>query len=147
MDELIDSKLPKRVEMVAYSNDLIVCCTDSSEDKVMKRMQDSLDILGPIARSSGFNFSQAKTKAIYFFRNNPGRSLKLNDESIESVNEHKYLGVMMDKNLMLLKQQERLQRGTEVMKNISHLCVFGRTFDELVHKRQPKGPPRLRQNV
>ena len=63
MDELIDSKIPKRVEMVAYAVDLILCCTDSSEDKVMKKMQDSLDILGPIAPSSGFKFSLAKTKA------------------------------------------------------------------------------------
>ena len=56
-------------------------------------------INGSIARSSGFKFSLAKTKVMYFFRTNPGRSLKLNDEPIECVSEHKYLGVIKDKNL------------------------------------------------
>ena len=106
-------------------NDLILCCTDSSEDKVMKKMQDSLDILGPIAPSSGFKFSLAKTKVMYFFRNNPGRNLILNDEPIESMSEHKYLGVMFDKNLTLLKHADylvkKVRRRMNAMKVLSAL--------------------------
>ena len=67
------------MKLVAYTEDLISCCTDSTE--VMKRMQDLLDIL--------------ETK----------------DKPIEWVSEHKYWGIMMDKNLTLIKHTNYLVKN------------------------------------
>ena len=130
MDSLNDMvDLPPGIKLLGYADDLVVYNTNgrqghgganSALQQVMDRLHDAISDLG-------LKVSTLKTQAVYFFGRRPKRTLQLslNGVAIDWVDEFKYLGVVLDRNLRLTRHVEyvtaRVRKRLDVMRILAHL--------------------------
>lgn len=120
--EVLDDDL----EFLLYADDLVLYKSGNSPGDLMHSIQRNLDLLAECLSAHGMTISVKKTKAITFGRGrrrNPETHLTINGLPIDWVNEYKYLGVILDRQLTWRSQINsicaRASKGINAMKAVT----------------------------
>ena len=97
MNIFLRLQLPEGVHILAYADDLVVYCVD--RQNILTRLQSALDIMSTAASTHGFRFAPEKTMATWFYHANPDTQLRLYNQHINWIDDVKYLGVNINKQL------------------------------------------------
>ena len=92
---LLTLTLPPSVDILAYTNDLVLISHLSSPTH---KPQKALNAVDEAANSLGLYFSPAKTKTMAFNKSRQSRKFKLGLQFLEMVNNYKYIGITIDRN-------------------------------------------------
>lgn len=99
----IFNNIKPNVKSLLYADDLVIYSSGNNISTITKHIQCSINKLLSWNNKTGFKFNAEKTVAIKFSRrrkqNDINISLKLDDNNIQFVNKHKFLGVIFDEKL------------------------------------------------
>ncbi|XP_017777923.1 PREDICTED: uncharacterized protein LOC108563688 [Nicrophorus vespilloides] len=120
----INDILPEGVEILAYADDLAICCAGADSDQLEKTMNTALDNISNYLGDRHMEAVPAKTKAMIFTRKrSPAQPLlTINGSAIEIVNEFRFLGVTLDDKLSWKSQARQSQscfHGLNILKVVS----------------------------
>lgn len=87
------------VVLVQYADDFAVIVEGKNIEEVQLKGQEFMDKFVEKAQELNFTLNANKTKSIIFQANNKDLGVTVNGEVVETVRNHKYLGVTLDKSL------------------------------------------------
>lgn len=108
----IFSKITAPVQYSLYADDVILFCRGKNETTICDILQTALHHLEEWSLKTGFQFSAEKSKAIKFIKRHPSpmdSMLLLNNERLQFVRQHKYLGLIFDDRLSWKPHIEQLR--------------------------------------
>ena len=126
IDELMQTKLPKNVKLLAYADDLVLYTIIDNIHQSKTRLQLALNSISDLISSLGLKISTEKTKSLAI---NCGReaigNLILNNTPLEWTDSCKYLGLIVDKSLTFRPHinytRSRAEKKIDTMKVMSSL--------------------------
>ena len=126
MDELLEQlNLKEYPNSIAYcyADDLVIISKTSNENHLKETMETNLLNLENITNSLGMILEPSKTVNMMFYRKDPSFVLKLYDNKLKWVNEHKFLGIIFDKKLTFKAHIEylisRCLKRINIMKSLT----------------------------
>lgn len=87
------------VILVQYADDFSIIVMGRSIEELNERGNAYMERFAQLAESLNFTINAQKTKAVLFLNSPREMKIAVNDEDIESVRWHRYLGVLIDKSL------------------------------------------------
>ena len=129
IDDLFDL-LPTGISSSLYADDSAIWCSDVDPDHSMQRLQDALNIVQEWSRKHGLQFS-AKKSAVMIFkkfsRTTSSFRLRLGEHVIPVVSSFKFLGIVLDPRLSMIKHTEHIRK--KCMKRVNLFrCISGSKF-------------------
>ena len=110
MDELLEllniPQYKNKLAVFCYADDLVLISSDLYSEIAKNNLQNLLNNIEDKCKSLCLKVSLVKTKAIYFFRNDPDYNLTILSKNIPWVLSEKYLGVYIDKYLTFAREIE-----------------------------------------
>ena len=98
--------IPSGVRYSLFADDAALWHTDADCDTSIPRLQSSLFLLERWSKRNGLQFSAEKSAAMIFTRNTrtgPSRHLRICNNPIPYVNQFKFLGVVLDRNMSMAR--------------------------------------------
>lgn len=120
INKIID-EIEAPVKACLYADDLIIYCSGKNLYNIRTKLQQAINSLTTWCNKTGFVFSPLKTKAIHFNRkhyNQMNPKLKLQNNTIEYVDDVKFLGITFDKKLRWKKHLENIKKECTQRLNI-----------------------------
>ena len=121
----IENCLEEEVKSLQFADDIIIYYTDKNLTKIEQKLNDTLKRLEAFMSEIGLNLSKEKSKSIVFSRKHQDQLININlgDYQIEQVQNFKYVGVVLDRKL-LLNQQEKLSsaaagKAVNIMRSVA----------------------------
>lgn len=87
------------VVLVQFADDFMAVVAGNSREQVQFRTQRFLDVFKVKSEKLNLKINENKTKVMLFQRNQKTLDLKIGDMALETVNTHKYLGLIVDRSL------------------------------------------------
>lgn len=112
---------PLNMMRLSYADDFVVYMRSSCIVEIETEMQIFLDNLSAWCDRSGFKFSAIKTKSIHFCKLrscNTDPELFIQNQPIEIVEDHKFLGMIFDKRMTWVKHLKNLKAQSLNSSNI-----------------------------
>lgn len=144
--------IPKNVNYLLYADDLTIYFSSHSISSIKKQLLKTLNNIEKWSKKSGFTFSTLKTKAIHFYtrrKHNIPPDLFFNQQPINFVNSHTFLGIIFDRKLSWTPHINQLKSNTykacNILKTLSHTAWGAdrtsliRIFDSMVQSRLDYG--------
>ena len=103
---LLQLKLPVGIYLQSYADDFVLYSVNRHAYILRERLQISIDLIERTLVDLGLTLSNRKTEAVWFNSASPQWELNVNGQPINWSKEVKYLGVILDKNLIMTKQSE-----------------------------------------
>lgn len=129
------------VVLVQYADDFGILVKARNVEKLNEIAQEYIEEFTAIAEELNFQINAAKTKTLLFQNSNNHLNVQINGVAVESVKEHKYLGVTLDRYLSFgvhlkevrTKVQERLNmvKVLSGIKNGTHPETMVRIYKAL----------------
>lgn len=125
--------------LVAYADDICLTCWGEDVDKLTETINSDLQVLNEYFKANGLSISK-KTKAIVFRENNTDNmTITAGDMTIETVDTHKYLGLILDSQLTfdnhidhVVKRLRTEQRGLYDMSLLAPRHITCAAFKGLI---------------
>lgn len=108
-----------RAYFFVYADDIVVIIVDTDFDNLSARMNEVLQIISCRLKKLGLIISIAKTKAMTIAKKRNKRCglIHIDDRPVERVTEFKYLGVLIDQNLIF--KEFIIKQETQVLKALT----------------------------
>lgn len=87
------------VELVQYVDDFSIIVEGATIDEVNERSNAFMQQLSVYTKELNLGINAQKTKSVLFLNGPKEMKVAINDEDIESVKSHRYLGALIDKSL------------------------------------------------
>ena len=110
INDLFDTA-PPNIEYSFYANDCAIWCVDNDRNTI-PRLQRALNSLEEWSRKNGCIFSPTKSAVVTFSKNNRMRQtseLRIAGDIIPRLDSFKFLGVVMDYRLSMVKHIEHIK--------------------------------------
>jgi hypothetical protein len=103
---IIDRTKNKKISCLLYADDLILLSTTKNG------LQQKLDHLDNYCKQWGLNINKQKTKVVIFTKSDPKVSIHFfcGEDSIQTVEEYKYLGIIFHKNAGIKNTEDHLNK-------------------------------------
>ena len=103
---LINECLEENVKSLQFADDNIIYCAGRNITKIEQKLNETIKKLETFMSEIGLNFSAEKTKSIVFTRKhqNVMMNLNLNNHPVTQVESFKYVGITLDRKLLLNQQ-------------------------------------------
>lgn len=98
------------VDIVQYADDFVVIVSSKTNENLQKLMQTTTDKFKQIAETLNLQVNIEKTKIVFFNRSKYSLRVEINQQIIENVRHHYYLGVILDKNLTFAMQVQTVKK-------------------------------------
>ena len=111
-----------------FADDSAIWCTDDDYDISITRLQACLVKLEKWSNENGLQFSAGKSAAVVFSRWNnvrPARNLRIFNNTIPFVKHFKFLGVVLDSRLSMVKHVEHIKKKCSIRMNLFR-CLTSR---------------------
>lgn len=113
------------VTLVQYADDFGVLIEGKNLEEVKQRAQIFIDKFALETRRLNFDINPSKTKSIIFQANNKDLDVVIRGEQIETVNHHRYLGILIDKYFRLGSHVRELK--TKAIQRLDMIKVISGT--------------------
>ena len=117
----IDEQLSQHTSRSLYADDTAAWTTKGkSKAEAQKRMQESINRIAAWSRKWKMTLNESKTEAMVISAGNQKwtPTLKLNNQPIKIVDDYKFLGVIIDKNLRFKKHVDKTKKKARKRTNI-----------------------------
>ena len=109
---------PVTLKMLAFADDLVIF------GKTQRDLQNNVTILNRELKKRGLNINTKKTKSMILSREPARHEIKLNDETLEQVNNYKYLGVIISSNCSLKAEiNQRISKANAVYSQLGQQFI------------------------
>jgi ribonuclease HI/exonuclease III len=129
----IDEELSSHTDRSLYADDTAAWTTKGrSKAEAEKRMQESINRIAAWSRKWKMTLNESKTEALVISAGSGQHwapSLKLNSKPIKIVDEYKFLGVVIDKNLRFKKHADKTRKKAKKRVNILK-CMSGKSWGQ-----------------
>ena len=111
INDLFDT-VPPNIEYSLFADDCAIWCTDRDSEHSVPRLQEALTNIEHWSKKNGFIFSPTKSAVVTFSKNNRMRQaphLRLSGNIIPRLNSFKFLGIVLDSRLSMVKHIEHIK--------------------------------------
>ena len=121
---------PAGINYSIFADDCAIWCTDSDAQHSIPRLQQALDKIDEWSRKNGFIFSPMKSAVMLFTKNtrvHQTSDLRLSGNIIPRVGSFKFLGVVLDSRLSMVKHVQHIKTKCARRLNLFR-CIAGTDF-------------------
>jgi len=134
----IDEELSNHTSRSLYADDTAAWTTKGrNKAEAQKRMQESITRIAAWSRKWKMSLNESKTEAMVISAGNQSwvPLLKLNGKVIKVVDEYKFLGVLIDKNLRFKKHADKTRKKGRKRINILR-CMSGKAWGQTLETQR-----------
>ena len=129
INDLFDT-VPPNIEYSLFADDSAIWCTDHDSEHSIPRLQEALNRIEHWSKKNGFIFSPTKSAVVTFSKNNRmlcASPLRLSGNIIPRLNSFKFLGIVLDSRLSMVKHIEHIKAKCSKRLNLFR-CIAGTDY-------------------
>ena len=122
--------IPSNINFSLFADDCSIWCTDIDSQHSIPRLQQALDSIEDWSRRNGCIFSPTKSAVVTFTKNNQMRhasDLRLSGHVIPRLDSFKFLGIVLDSRLSMVKHMEHIKAKCSKRLNLFR-CIAGTDY-------------------